>query len=240
MGIRKYEDLCGAARAMDTVGERWSLLVVRELLHGAKRFGDLSAGLPRASQNVLSQRLKELASAGVIQRVKAGPPVSAYVYELTSAGRQLEPALLALARWGVAMPAAPNATMSADAVALGLKELFEPSPTNRSTLACLRLGDVSLRVQIHDAAIEVTHGDAAGADLVVTGTAVDVWNVITGVQTLSGAVAKGRVGISGDALDADRFFGLFATRRAPRQDDAPGPKWLGEFDIAEFDRHRRA
>jgi DNA-binding HxlR family transcriptional regulator len=85
-GTRQYDDPCGVARALDVVGERWTLLVVRELLFGPKRFSDLVRGLPGMSQNVLSQRLRELASAGLVERRRLGPPVSAQVYELTERG----------------------------------------------------------------------------------------------------------------------------------------------------------
>src|ERR1700737_4169741 len=101
---RTYDDPCGVARALDRVGERWALLVVRELLFGPKRFTDLSQGLPGMSQNVLSQRLRELEDAAVVRRRRLGPPSSARVYELTQRGAELEPVLQALARWGSRNP----------------------------------------------------------------------------------------------------------------------------------------
>src|SRR5436305_8974178 len=97
---RTYGDRCGIARALDRVGERWALLVVRELLLGPKRFGDLRAGLPGASPNVLSQRLRELEDAGVVRRRRLPPPAGVRVYELTEWGRELEPVVLHLGRWG--------------------------------------------------------------------------------------------------------------------------------------------
>ena len=97
--MRSYRDLCGIARALDVVGERWALLVVRELLHGPKRFADLHRGLPGTSQNVLTQRLRELEDSGVLVRRRALPPASGLIYELTDHGRALEPVLLALGRY---------------------------------------------------------------------------------------------------------------------------------------------
>src|ERR1700685_3017592 len=97
---RSYGDSCGIARALDLVGERWALLVVRELLLGPKRFTDLRAGLPKVSADVLSQRLRELERIGAVQRRKLPPPAGVQVYELTDWGRELEPVLLALGRWG--------------------------------------------------------------------------------------------------------------------------------------------
>src|SRR5512132_3684381 len=99
MAERTYGDRCGVARALDVVGERWALLVVRELLLGPKRFTDLHRGLGGVSQNVLSQRLRELERAGVLGRRRLGPPVGATVYELTEAGAALEPVLVELGRW---------------------------------------------------------------------------------------------------------------------------------------------
>src|SRR5512132_494521 len=97
---RTYGDRCGVARALDVVGERWALLVVRELMLGPKRFTDLRGGLPNLSSEVLAQRLRELEEAGVVRRTTLPPPNAARVYELTARGRELEPVLLALGRWG--------------------------------------------------------------------------------------------------------------------------------------------
>src|SRR5262245_9352033 len=97
---RSYHDACGAARALDLVGERWTLLVVRELLLGPKRFTDLRAGLPGISPNVLSQRLEELVQIGVVHKRKLPPPVAAAVYDLTDWGRELDDVIVALNRWG--------------------------------------------------------------------------------------------------------------------------------------------
>src|SRR5215218_2135628 len=98
--MRTYGDGCGVARALDRVGERWALLIVRELLLGPKRFTDLKGGLPNASPNVLSQRLRELEESGVLHWRKLPPPSGATVYELTPWGRELESVVVALARWG--------------------------------------------------------------------------------------------------------------------------------------------
>src|SRR4051794_31511717 len=97
---RTYGDRCGVARALDVVGERWALLVVRELLLGAKRFTDLRGGLPRVSPDVLAQRLRELEDAGIVQRRTLPPPAASKVYELTPRGAELEPVVIALGRWG--------------------------------------------------------------------------------------------------------------------------------------------
>src|SRR5215210_5774175 len=105
---RTYGDRCGVARALDLVGERWALLVVRELVLGPKRFTDLRAGLPRLSTDVLAQRLRELEAAGVVRRRKLPPPSGARVYELTEWGQDLEPLVIGLGRWGSRAPFPPD------------------------------------------------------------------------------------------------------------------------------------
>src|SRR2546430_13547182 len=125
-GKRSYDDPCGVARALHVVGERWTLLVVRELLLGPKRFTDLSRGLPGMSQNVLSQRLRELEEAGIVRRIRLGPPASTSGYELTARGAELEPVLIALARWGSRVPLDRPGELTIDALILALKTTFDP------------------------------------------------------------------------------------------------------------------
>ena len=96
---RRYEDACGAAHALDLVGERWALLVMRELFFGPKRFSDLRADLPGVSANVLTQRLEGLEAAGIVLRRRLPPPAAAQVYELTEWGQESEPIFQALGRW---------------------------------------------------------------------------------------------------------------------------------------------
>src|SRR4051812_17149801 len=139
MDRRTYGDPCGVARALDAVGERWALLVVRELLLGPKRFTDLHRGLGAVSQNVLSQRLRELESAGVVRRRRLGPPAGSWVYELTEQGAALEPILVALGRWGRSRPMAAGGELSVDALALALKTTFDPAAA----------GDLEVSVHLH-------------------------------------------------------------------------------------------
>src|SRR5215211_500139 len=120
-------DGCGIAHASDLLGQRWALLVVRELLLGPKRFTDLRTGIPDISPNVLGQRLRELEGSGIVRRRKLAPPAAAQVYELTEWGRELEPAVLALGRWATASPSFPrDAEMGPDSLLLALKTAFQP------------------------------------------------------------------------------------------------------------------
>jgi DNA-binding HxlR family transcriptional regulator len=122
---RAYADPCGIARALDVVGERWALLIVRELLHGPKRFTDLRAGLGKLSADVLSQRLRELEAAGVVARGELPPPAASKVYELTPRGRALEPVLHALGRWGSVQPLpAERPPLGIDAFVTALETLY--------------------------------------------------------------------------------------------------------------------
>src|ERR1700690_3458038 len=129
-GKRTYADPCGIARALDLIGERWALLVVRELMLGPKRFTDLRAGLANLSPDVLAQRLRDLQQAGIVQRRTLPPPAGPRVYELTAWGRELEPVLIALGRWGSRAPFPPgDAELGADALILALQTTFDPSAT---------------------------------------------------------------------------------------------------------------
>lgn len=118
---RRYDDPCGIARALDAVGERWGLLVIRELVFGAKRFSDLRRGLGTVSPNVLSQRLDQLEQEGIVRRRLAGPPIGTSVYELTSSGRELLPVLDGLARWGSRRPLRSDRPLSRDALMFALQ-----------------------------------------------------------------------------------------------------------------------
>src|SRR5918997_6974707 len=125
--MRTYGDMCGIARALDVIGERWALLVVRELVLGPKRFTDLRVGLPNASPNVLSQRLRELEAAGVVRRRRLPPPAASKVYELTDWGKELEPVIIRLGRWGARSPSKPrDAVLGVDSLILSFRTMFDP------------------------------------------------------------------------------------------------------------------
>src|SRR5215213_11251518 len=150
--MRTYCDGCAAAHALDLVGERWALLVVRELLLGPKRFTDLRAGMPDVSPNVLSERLRELEQSRILRKRKLPPPAAAQVYELTEWGAQLEPAVLALGRWASGSPSFPrDAEMGPDSLVLALKSSFDPAEAEDLEATYeLRLGDTVLAIDISD------------------------------------------------------------------------------------------
>lgn len=162
---RTYNDLCGIARALDVVGERWALLVVRELLLGPKRFTDLRAGLPHVGPDVLAQRLRELEANGVLVRRKLPPPSGARVYELTERGAALEPVILELGRWGTDVPYSEGAELGVDSAVLALKTVFDSAAAaGLSATVELRLRDQPFALRFDDGAFAAERGEAAGAD----------------------------------------------------------------------------
>jgi DNA-binding HxlR family transcriptional regulator len=167
--MRTYGDRCGIARALDVVGDRWALLVVRDLLLGPKRFSDLRAGLPRVSPDVLSQRLRELEAAGVLRRAQLPPPAASQVYELTPRGLELEPVVLGLGRWGSRRPASPDgASFSPDSAMLGLKALFDPRAARDVRASYeLRFGAERFHALIGDGQLTITRGAAEAPDAII-------------------------------------------------------------------------
>ena len=212
-GARQYDDPCGVARALDVVGERWTLLVVRELLFGPKRFSDLVRGLPGMSQNVLSQRLRVLAATGLLERRRMGPPVSGQVYELTERGAALRPVVIELARWGSRIPTASRADLSADALALALLTTFDPDGAEDVRIG-LQLGDDRFVTEITHGRLHVARGTADRADAEIVTDAATLRSVVFGGRPLAEAVVAGDAEVRGDAKKASAFVSRFP-RPAP-------------------------
>jgi DNA-binding HxlR family transcriptional regulator len=210
-GKRSYNDRCGVARALDVVGERWALLVVRELLLGPKRFTDLRAGLPGVSPDVLTQRLKELEEAGVVERGKLPPPAASRVYQLTERGEELEPILIQLGRWGSATPIpAGDPQMNADALLLALKTLFSPGRAgDRSLGMALRLDGEDYGVHIAHGGIYTRRGPAAHFDAAIETDPGTLAQVLWHGRSLAKAERSGHVKVSGSRQAVKRFLGLF-------------------------------
>ena len=152
---RRYDDPCGVARALDVIGDRWALLVVRELVFGPKRFVQLRSGLHGISPNVLSQRLRDLQDAGVVRQDVLDPPASVAIYELTSRGRALEPILTELGRWGSQEPLTAPGELSVSALLLALKTVFDPTAAVDGTFA-LRIDGDWFRMTIAGQSIGIT------------------------------------------------------------------------------------
>jgi DNA-binding HxlR family transcriptional regulator len=208
--VRSYDDPCGVARALDVVGDRWMLLVVRELLFGAKRFTDLVRGLPGMSQNVLSQRLRDLEESGLAQHRRLGPPVSARVYELTQRGAALEPVLIELGRWGSRVALNTTADLSVDALVLALKTTFEPARANGLDVRCeLRFGDDVFRTEIAAGTFQAARGPSEHPDVVAEMDAATFRGLVFGGKPISAAVRSGQLRIEGDSAAFKRFAHCF-------------------------------
>ena len=209
---RTYGDPCGIARALDVVGERWALLVVRELLLGPKRFTDLRAGLPNLSPDVLSQRLRELEADGLVNRRRLPPPAGSKVYELTERGLELEPVILALGRWGTSVPFPPDGhDLGPDSTILALKTVFDPKAARNGDLSVeLRLGEQTFSAQVDDRGIEIARGTAVDPDAVLTTSTMTLVRLLWQGLGLGEAERSGQVELEGDRRKLERFLGLFA------------------------------
>jgi len=226
VAARTYGQYGGVATAVELIGERWALLIVRDLLVGPRRYTDLKRGLPRIPTNILSARLKELQDGGVIRRV----PIRrcGLVYELTPYGRELEPVVYALARWGLRALGEPGEddTFSADALTVALRAVFRAETADPGDYE-LRVGDVALRVQV-DAELRITRlappAPPVGGALPVGEPGITITagsgirHLLTGRVDAAAAVAAGDVVVTaGDPALLERFAATFGL------DDAESP-----------------
>ena len=209
--LRTYDDPCGIARALDCVGERWALLVVRELLFGPKRYTDLRAGLPFASPNVLSQRLQELEACHVLHKRVLPQPSGATVYELTAWGHELESVLQSLARWGSRAAMTSGQELSADALMLALQTTFDAgaSPIKKARVQ-LRLGTSVFQLMVDRRRVTIKRGQDESFDAAIATHAACLRRVIFGQQTLANARRTGEMSLEGDEKVAAQFLQMFS------------------------------
>jgi len=208
---RRYHDACGAAHALDLIGERWALLVIRELMVGPKRFSDLRAGLPGISANVLTQRLEGLEAAGVLARRRLPPPASTQVYELTAWGYEAEPILQVLGRWATRSPAHdPSLPLSSASLIVSFRTMFDPArAAGVDATIGIRIGDEGFALRLANATLGIERREPTGADLVLSGTAAAIAAVVYGDRALTEAEASGDLRIDGDHSLAETFVTLF-------------------------------
>jgi len=205
---RRYDDPCGIARALDVVGDRWALLVVRELIFGPKRFVQLRHGLRGVSPNVLSQRLRDLEDAGVVRRDVLGPPADVPVYELTARGLALEPVLLELARWGSQQPLTAPGQLSASALLLALKAVFDPAAGVGATFA-LRVDGDWFGLTAAGGSITIARGRAEHPAATLETDVATLRSVAFGREPVTAAERDGRLTVTGDRCLAERFTRMF-------------------------------
>lgn len=204
-------DGCPTAHALDLIGNRWALLVVRELLIGPKRFTDLCRGLPRISRNVLSQRLDDLAAADLLTKRTLPPPASSTVYELTTRGLELETVMQALGRWGAASPLMPEGTsVSADTFVLGLRARFQSSfAQGHDATYDMRVGDDYYVFEIDQGRLTVSRGSSASPAMILEADLGALAAVARGSSPLASALTS--VGAQpGNPDDLESFAKLFA------------------------------
>ncbi len=205
---RRYDDACGTAHALELIGERWALLVMRELFFGPKRFSDLKSDLPGISANVLTQRLDGLEAAGIVRRIRLPPPLSVQVYDLTDWGRESEPIFQTLGRWAARSPAHdPTLPISASSLMLSFRTMFDAGRADdlRAT-AAFAIGAERFLARIADGAIVIGRDDNGAADVTFDGPASLIAAFVYG-----GAPAEALPGLAirGNRDIAARFATLF-------------------------------
>jgi len=200
--MKRYGEACAIARALDVVGERWSLLLVRELILGPRRYRDLATGLPGIPSNVLAARLKDLQCAGVITQRTLPAPTDVTVYELTGAGRALQPALKELLDWGLRYGPEPSSDDTAQPGWALLAAAGRPTALPGRQTCELRVGPESFYLSSDAGKLTVRRGPAPDGDVVVTMSADTLYSLVAGQTTVTDAVRHSTV--DGDTRIARR------------------------------------
>ncbi|OGN51013.1 MAG: transcriptional regulator [Caulobacterales bacterium RIFOXYB1_FULL_67_16] len=208
---RRYHDACGAAHGLDLIGERWALLVVRELMLGPRRFGDLRKDLHGISANVLTQRLEGLEASGVVRRRRLPPPASVQVYELTDWGREIEPVFIVLGRWAARSPSHdPTLPISAVSIMLSFKTMFDPARAGEAAMVVgFVFDETDFRVEIAQGRLEARRGEIKDADVVLVTHPQAVAAAVYGKAPLNALEAQGDWVVRGDARVFERFVDFF-------------------------------
>ena len=202
---RRYDDACGTAHALELIGERWALLVLRELMLGPRRFSELRADLPGLSANVLAQRLTELELRGLVARRRLPPPANVQVYQATDWGLEAEPIVQALGRWAARSPRHdPTLPLSAVSILLSFRTMIsEKRARGFDARIGLRFGAETYLARVRKGRIKVTRGDLDSADAVIAAAPTALAAVVYG------GAAVDTLAIEGDLALAKRFLTLF-------------------------------
>jgi DNA-binding HxlR family transcriptional regulator len=218
---KRFEQYCPIAHAMSLVGERWALLVVRELMKGPRRYTDLAGGLPGIGTNVLATRLRELEAAGVVSRRRLPPPAASTVYELTEYGAQLEEVLHAMARWGARTLGLPRTREELEP-GWGLNAfpalLYPERARDATALYVVRIGaDDVFTIRLDAGCLHVAEGAEADPDADLAMDFPAFYELASGELPVADAIDDGRLRVTGDRDAAVRFFEMFsfAPRMAP-------------------------
>lgn len=208
---RRYDDACGTALGLDLIGERWALLVVRELLLGPKRFSDLKADLPGISANVLTQRLEGLEASGILRRRRLPPPAATQVYELTVWGYEAEPIIQTLGRWAVRSPEHdPTQWISAVSILTSFRTMIDPGrAAGIGALIGFRFGQESFLGHLCDGMLTYRRGPLEEADVIFEGSPNALGAAVYGGASFADLAAAGALEVQGDVALAKRFTTLF-------------------------------
>ncbi len=215
--VRSYGQYCGFSRAVEIIGERWSLLIVRDLLVGPKRFTDVLRGLPGIPSNVLTARLKELEGAGIVRRRLLPRPERGVVYEMTAYGAELEGVVDAIGRWGAKAlgDPRPGETVTQDSLITALRTTFHAADARglRATFA-LRVGEIALHARVAGGRVEVAAGAPPDADLTID-AGPGIRALMAGEVSANDALAHGLVQITGRPELLSRFAEVFRIEPLP-------------------------
>ncbi|MFK0298280.1 winged helix-turn-helix transcriptional regulator [Brevundimonas sp. NPDC090276] len=208
---RRYHDACGAAHGLDLIGERWALLVIRELMMGPRRFSDLRKDLCGISANVLTQRLEGLEASGIVQRRKLPPPASVQVYELTDWGYEIKPVFMVLGRWAARSPLHdPTLPISAVSIMQSFETMFDPARAGDATMILgFVLGEDRMVVSVAGGRIEARRGEPEEAEVVVRAAPPVVAAAVYGKVPLESMEGEGVMSIEGDRTVFARFIDFF-------------------------------
>ena len=211
--MRSYQQFCPAARALDVIGERWTLLVIRELLTGQKRYTDLQDGLPGIGPNVLADRLRSLQHAGLVEKKRLPPPAASIVYALTPRGAALRSVLSELFEWGLQLAGEPG---KGDAVrasywlpAIEAAARRGQVPDGPDDVYEFRVGEDSIGVAVSDGQVHVTAGQPPRPDVVLSTDARTFADLGRGALAAEAAIKAGRLSVEGDPAAAARCGALF-------------------------------
>ena len=214
---KPFEQYCPVAHALGLVGDRWSLLIVRDLLHGARRYTDLLAGLPGIGTNILAARLRGLEEAGIVTKRRLPPPAASTVYELTGYGAELREVFFALARWGARSlgPPGPADELYPEWGLNAAAALFSPEAARgvTDTYVLKIAGDV-FTVRVDDGRMQAELGETEGADVVIETDINGFFDLASGEVTPRMALKRGFVKIEGDRAAFERCFRVLTL--APR------------------------
>ncbi|MCJ2022444.1 helix-turn-helix transcriptional regulator [Methylobacterium sp. E-065] len=208
---RRYDDACGTALALEFIGERWSLLIMRELVFGPRRFGEIRVNLPGISANVLTQRLDSLEAVGIVRHYRLPSPANVQVYDLTTWGHEAAPLMRAMGRWAARSPRHdPSLFMSAASAMMSLQALVERAPAMALPVSvAFHFPGEDFVAAVRDGEIHVSRGVVAAPDLAFTGDTMAMRRTIYGKAPLARDGAGGTLAFAGDADLARSFIDLF-------------------------------